>query len=38
MMECTNCNRSFAASRYAPHLEKCLGIAGRGVGRTTGRR
>eukprot|EP01112_Ceratiomyxa_fruticulosa_P005705 TRINITY_DN1654_c0_g1_i3.p1 TRINITY_DN1654_c0_g1~~TRINITY_DN1654_c0_g1_i3.p1 ORF type:complete len:731 (+),score=185.64 TRINITY_DN1654_c0_g1_i3:1220-3412(+) len=27
--ECLNCGRQFAASRYAPHLEKCLGLGGR---------
>ncbi|KAI8973373.1 hypothetical protein BDF20DRAFT_989364 [Mycotypha africana] len=26
--ECVNCKKSIASSRYAPHLEKCLGLAG----------
>ncbi|KAI9591772.1 hypothetical protein BDF19DRAFT_425978 [Syncephalis fuscata] len=38
IVECTNCKRQFVASRYAPHLEKCLGIAGRNVGRAGSRR
>jgi len=30
--ECPNCNRTLAASRFAPHLEKCMGM-----GRTSSR-
>ncbi|KAI7898314.1 uncharacterized protein BX663DRAFT_525396 [Cokeromyces recurvatus] len=26
--ECVNCQKMIAASRYAPHLEKCLGLSG----------
>jgi len=29
---CSNCDRKIAVTRYAPHLEKCLGL-----GRTSGR-
>merc|ERR1719461_2565925 len=25
-IECPNCNRTLAASRFAPHLEKCMGM------------
>ncbi|MGH0123564.1 UNVERIFIED_CONTAM: hypothetical protein FKN15_012970 [Acipenser sinensis] len=34
---CPNCNRSIAASRFAPHLEKCLGM-GRNSSRIANRR
>lgn len=27
--ECSNCHKNVAASRYAHHLEKCLGLGGR---------
>uniref|UniRef100_A0A3B4B551 Ataxin-7-like protein 3 n=1 Tax=Periophthalmus magnuspinnatus TaxID=409849 RepID=A0A3B4B551_9GOBI len=33
---CPNCNRSIAASRFAPHLEKCLGM-GRNSSRIANR-
>ncbi len=33
----SNCNRSIAASRFAPHLEKCLGM-GRNSSRIANRR
>ncbi|ORY94132.1 hypothetical protein BCR43DRAFT_565563 [Syncephalastrum racemosum] len=36
--ECVNCRKSIAASRYAPHLEKCLGLAGRQSSRVASRR
>ncbi|KAF8640935.1 hypothetical protein AX17_000582 [Amanita inopinata Kibby_2008] len=26
-LECVNCNRQIAASRYAPHLSSCMGLA-----------
>ena len=26
--QCPNCHRSLAASRFAPHLEKCMGMGG----------
>ncbi|KAJ3480267.1 hypothetical protein NLI96_g8477 [Meripilus lineatus] len=26
--ECTNCSRSIASNRYAPHLSSCLGLGG----------
>ncbi|XP_062893403.1 ataxin-7-like protein 3 isoform X1 [Mobula hypostoma] len=35
--ECPNCSRSIAASRFAPHLEKCLGM-GRNSSRIANRR
>uniref|UniRef100_A0A1A8J1R9 Ataxin-7-like protein 3 n=1 Tax=Nothobranchius kuhntae TaxID=321403 RepID=A0A1A8J1R9_NOTKU len=35
--ECPNCNRLIAASRFAPHLEKCLGM-GRNSSRIASRR
>ncbi|KAI8053883.1 hypothetical protein BDF22DRAFT_681825 [Syncephalis plumigaleata] len=38
IVECPNCKRQFVASRYAPHLEKCLGIAGRNAARAGSRR
>ena len=31
-LECMECKRKVASSRFAPHLEKCLGL-----GRTSGR-
>jgi len=31
--ECVNCKRPFPSKRYAPHLEKCLGLAGRSSSR-----
>ncbi|XP_063079186.1 ataxin-7-like protein 3 [Engraulis encrasicolus] len=34
---CPNCNRSIAASRFAPHLEKCMGM-GRNSSRIANRR
>ncbi|KAF8945167.1 SAGA-associated factor [Haplosporangium gracile] len=36
--DCVHCQRSFPAQRYAPHLEKCLGLAGRSSSRTASRR
>ncbi|RKP27768.1 hypothetical protein SYNPS1DRAFT_26588 [Syncephalis pseudoplumigaleata] len=38
IVECSQCKRQFVASRYAPHLEKCLGIAGRNAARAGSRR
>lgn len=35
--ECPNCKRLIAASRFAPHLEKCLGM-GRNSSRIANRR
>jgi len=35
--ECPNCNRTLAASRFAPHLEKCMGM-GRNSSRLASRR
>lgn len=34
---CPNCNRNIAASRFAPHLEKCMGM-GRNSSRIASRR
>uniref|UniRef100_A0A1B0C8V7 SAGA-associated factor 11 n=1 Tax=Lutzomyia longipalpis TaxID=7200 RepID=A0A1B0C8V7_LUTLO len=34
---CPNCDRSVAASRFAPHLEKCMGM-GRNSSRIASRR
>lgn len=34
---CPNCNRNLAASRFAPHLEKCMGM-GRNSSRIASRR
>ena len=34
---CPNCDRSMAAARFAPHLEKCLGMDTSGT-RMTSRR
>ena len=28
-LKCLNCNQSYPANRYAPHLEKCLGLGRR---------
>ncbi|KAG0166669.1 hypothetical protein DFQ28_009911 [Apophysomyces sp. BC1034] len=36
--DCVNCHKTIAASRYAPHLEKCLGLAGRQSSRVATRR
>ncbi|KAI9489689.1 hypothetical protein BDB00DRAFT_842031 [Zychaea mexicana] len=36
--ECVNCHKMIAAVRYAPHLEKCLGLAGRQSSRVANRR
>ncbi|KAH8554600.1 hypothetical protein BGW37DRAFT_480333 [Umbelopsis sp. PMI_123] len=36
--ECVNCHKMFPATRYAPHLEKCLGLAGRQSSRVANRR
>ncbi|KAF9433784.1 Ataxin-7-like protein 3, partial [Entomortierella beljakovae] len=36
--DCVHCQRSFPAQRYAPHLEKCLGLSGRSSSRTASRR
>ncbi|KAG1142876.1 hypothetical protein G6F37_000435 [Rhizopus arrhizus] len=36
--ECVNCQKSIASTRYAPHLEKCLGLAGRQSSRVASRR
>ncbi|KAF9146003.1 Ataxin-7-like protein 3 [Linnemannia schmuckeri] len=36
--DCVHCQRSFPAQRYAPHLEKCLGLAGRSSSRAASRR
>ncbi|KAG0217106.1 hypothetical protein BGX33_011443 [Mortierella sp. NVP41] len=36
--DCVRCQRSFPAQRYAPHLEKCLGLAGRSSSRAASRR
>ena len=34
---CPNCQRNLAASRFAPHLEKCMGM-GRNSSRIASRR
>lgn len=36
--ECVNCQKAIASTRYAPHLEKCLGLAGRQSSRVANRR
>ncbi|KAG2188528.1 hypothetical protein INT44_001282 [Umbelopsis vinacea] len=36
--ECVNCHKMYPATRYAPHLEKCLGLAGRQSSRVASRR
>ncbi|CAO3632157.1 unnamed protein product [Mucor hiemalis] len=35
---CVNCQKTIASTRYAPHLEKCLGLAGRQSSRVASRR
>jgi Sgf11 (transcriptional regulation protein) len=37
-VECSNCSSSTAASRYAQHLEKCLGRGGRTSSRAASAR
>lgn len=36
--ECSNCHKNVAASRYAHHLEKCLGLGGRTSSRNASAR
>lgn len=36
LVECGNCRKSVAAARFAPHLEKCMGL-GRMAARTSKR-
>ncbi|KAG0251609.1 hypothetical protein BG011_007497 [Mortierella polycephala] len=36
--ECVHCQRPYPALRYAPHLEKCMGLAGRASSRAASRR
>ncbi|KAI8982959.1 hypothetical protein BDB01DRAFT_134930 [Pilobolus umbonatus] len=36
--ECVNCKKTIASTRYAPHLEKCLGLSGRQSSRVASRR
>lgn len=36
--DCVNCQKPIASSRYAPHLEKCLGLSGRQSSRVASRR
>jgi hypothetical protein len=36
--DCVNCQKTIASTRYAPHLEKCLGLAGRQSSRVASRR
>ncbi|KAI9004905.1 hypothetical protein CLU79DRAFT_782130 [Phycomyces nitens] len=36
--KCMNCDNTIASTRYAPHLEKCLGLAGRQSSRVASRR
>ncbi|KAG2201932.1 hypothetical protein INT46_000522 [Mucor plumbeus] len=36
--ECVNCQKTIASTRYAPHLEKCLGLSGRQSSRVASRR
>ncbi|ORX60562.1 hypothetical protein DM01DRAFT_1332702 [Hesseltinella vesiculosa] len=36
--ECVNCQKMIASVRYASHLEKCLGLAGRQSSRVASRR
>ncbi|KAL1932263.1 hypothetical protein VTP01DRAFT_9319 [Rhizomucor pusillus] len=38
LYECVSCHKMIAASRYAPHLEKCMGLAGRQSSRVANRR
>ncbi|KAI8086564.1 uncharacterized protein BX664DRAFT_336152 [Halteromyces radiatus] len=33
--ECVNCHKMIFTNRYAPHLEKCLGLSGRHSSRVT---
>lgn len=33
LYECVNCHRQIASNRYAPHLEKCLGLTARSSSR-----
>lgn len=33
LVDCQICGKKIAVSRYAPHLEKCLGVGGRASGR-----
>jgi hypothetical protein len=35
---CVNCQKTIASTRYAPHLEKCLGLSGRQSSRVASRR
>lgn len=34
LVECQICGKKVAVNRFAPHLEKCLGVGGRTVNRT----
>ncbi|CAI2183690.1 6205_t:CDS:10 [Funneliformis geosporum] len=36
--ECVNCQRPFPSKRYATHLEKCMGLAGRSSSRVANMR
>ncbi|KAI8077279.1 uncharacterized protein B0P05DRAFT_544328, partial [Gilbertella persicaria] len=36
--ECVNCQKTVTSTRYAPHLEKCLGLSGRQSSRVASRR
>ncbi|KAL1915920.1 uncharacterized protein VTP21DRAFT_6308 [Calcarisporiella thermophila] len=36
--ECVRCQKPYPSTRYAPHLEKCLGLAGRASSRVASRR
>lgn len=36
--DCVNCQKTIASTRYAPHLEKCLGLSGRQSSRVASRR
>ena len=36
--ECVNCQKTIASTRYATHLEKCLGLSGRQSSRVASRR
>ncbi|KAL0097642.1 hypothetical protein J3Q64DRAFT_1714467 [Phycomyces blakesleeanus] len=36
--KCMNCESTIASTRYATHLERCLGLAGRQSGRVASRR
>mmetsp|Transcript_11588 Transcript_11588/g.34796 ORF Transcript_11588/g.34796 Transcript_11588/m.34796 type:complete len:174 (-) Transcript_11588:3659-4180(-) len=35
VITCTNCGKRLAASRFAPHLEKCMGVNERGGGTSS---